>query len=152
MGAEPTWTIRSVIAGGWSDFRRAWRPLLAFAVAFKAFSGLVLAPTAAWLIARLVSASGHTAGSNSGIVSVLTSPPGAIAALILGTELLALELLGQTGILAIARIKLCRGRASPRSSIAATVAAVGRVLRLGMVQCLALEIVASPFIILGGLA
>jgi glycerophosphoryl diester phosphodiesterase len=152
MVAEPTWSIRSILAGGWADFRRAWRPLLTFAVAFKGISAFVLAPTAAWLIARLVSTSGHTAVSNTEIVSFLTSTAGAIAALILGTELLALELLGQTGILAIARLKLCRRRTTLRSSLAATIVAIGRVFRLGIVQCLALLIVASPFIVLGGVA
>jgi glycerophosphoryl diester phosphodiesterase len=152
MGIEPTsWSIRSVVAAGRSDFRRTWRPILIFAIAFKVISAFVLAPTAAWLVARLVGTSGHTAVSNNEIVSFLASWAGAIAALVLGTELLALELLGQTGILAIARLKLCEGKVGIRSAIAVTVAASLRVLRLGAVQFVALVIVASPFIILGGL-
>jgi glycerophosphoryl diester phosphodiesterase len=151
MGPRQSLSFRSIIAGAWADFRRGWMSLLSFAVGFKVLSGFVLAPAAAWLLTRLVATSGHTAVSNTEIIRFITSPAGALAALVLGIELVALELLGETGILAIARLKIAGERVTLGSAVTATIAGAAKVLRLGAVQFVALVIVASPFIILGGL-
>jgi glycerophosphoryl diester phosphodiesterase len=151
MSDERPLSIRAIFAGAWADFRRAWFPLLAFAVAFRVASAFLLVPAAAWLLAKLVATSGYTAVSNTDIVRFLASPIGAISALVIGTELLALELLGQTGILAVARQRLTGHRVTLRSAMTATLAGALKILRLGVVQFVALVILAAPFIMLGGL-
>src|SRR5262245_64028384 len=88
------------------DFRRAWLPLAVYAVALRLVAGFVVVPAAAWVLARLVAASGHTAVSNTDILTFLLTPTGLAAAALAGVAVLSGALLEHTGVLAVAALAL----------------------------------------------
>jgi glycerophosphoryl diester phosphodiesterase len=150
--AAPAASTAALLRAALRDFRRSWVALAAFEVAFKLLAGPLVLAAAAWLMARLVATTGRTAVSNADILAFLFTPTGLAAAAVAGIVTLSAALLEHTGLLAVAALRLSgRGVTVPRAA-ASVVAGVARVLRLGATQLGALVLVASPFVVLAGLA
>jgi glycerophosphoryl diester phosphodiesterase len=147
---EPLSTAALLRAAG-RDFRRAWLPLAVYAVALRLLAGFVVVPAAAWVLARVVAASGHTAVSNTDILTFLLTPTGLATAALVGSAALSGALLEHTGVLAVAALVLSGRPVSVRQEAMAVVGGVVRVLRLGAVQLGLLALVAAPFVALAGL-
>src|SRR4051812_20797977 len=141
----------SLPAAVWADFRRTAGPLAAYEVVFKLLAGSVLVPASGWLLAWLVATTGHTAVSNTDILTFLLTPAGVLAAGVVGVAALSASLLEHTGALAVIALTLGGRRVTVGRAVLAVLAGILRVLRLGAVQLGVLALVAAPFVVLAGL-
>src|SRR5436190_10836581 len=124
----------ALIRAALRDFRRAWLPLALYAAALRLLAGFVVVPAAARVLALVVAASGHSAVSNTDILTFLLTPAGLLAAALAGVAALSGALLEHTGVLAVAALTLSGRRVSVRQEAMAVVGGVVRVLRPGAGQ------------------
>jgi glycerophosphoryl diester phosphodiesterase len=144
---------RPTLAGpAWRDFRRAWPGLVAFEIAFKLLDAWLLVPAIAWLLSAALAQSGRVAVSNTDILNFLLSPAGMAYAAAFGTVVLALLLLEQAGIMAIAALSGEVDRPPLRRLLPAALGQIGRAVQLSAIKLAALALTLAPFVLLGALA
>lgn len=90
-------------------FKRGWKTFLPVHLAVAVVAGTITAPIAAGVIQGAVSASGQAALSDTAIAAFVFSPGGAFAALVIGSLVLTLQLLGYAALLIPARSLLKNG-------------------------------------------
>jgi glycerophosphoryl diester phosphodiesterase len=90
-------------------FKRGWKTFLIVHLAVAIVAGTIAAPLAAAVIQGAVSLSGQAALSDTAIAAFVFSPWGALAALMIGSLLLTLQLLGYAALLIPARSLLKNG-------------------------------------------
>src|SRR5690349_10591700 len=120
-------TITALLGAALRDFRRTWLALAAYEAALKLLAGPLVVAGAAWLLARLVATTGHTAVSNTDILAFLLTPTGLFTAAVAGAAVLGGSLLDHTGLLAVAALILSGRRVTVRRAAAVVVAGVVRV-------------------------
>ncbi len=113
---------------------RILRSALAYDLAYKAIGAIVLAPLGAWVLQRLISASGSVSVTNEAIAGFLLSPAGAAFALIAAALALTSFYAEQAGLMHIAtaagRGKLTRWQ----DALVTALLALPRLLHLALWQ------------------
>lgn len=141
--------MKSRLAERWSDALHALptfgRPLVVFQLAFALLTGALLSPALAWLLDQLIRASGDYAISNYDLVSFFLSLRGLVFLAGSTSTALALLYLELTGLLMITADAGRPIRALP--ALRHAVGRFGKLLRLGLLQVVALVLVAAPFLL-----
>lgn len=149
-GNEPDRAIRlaPLAAATWTDIRRSWRSVVLFELIFKAAEAVVVVPTVAAFLAFMMARSGRVAISNWDILDFLLTPLGVLYACVLVTAAVAVLLVEQAAIMAIA--------ASPGTPIRSALSLVGRavakLVRLGATKASLLALSFAPFVVAALLA
>jgi glycerophosphoryl diester phosphodiesterase len=130
-------------------FKRGWKTLLFVHLAVAMIAGTMVAPLAAGVIQGAVAISGQAALSDTAIAAFVFSPVGAFAALVIGTLVLALELIGYAALLIPARSLLIDGNCHAVSVPPLLVPALPGVLRISLRFLVRLALWSLPF--LGGI-
>ena len=94
--------LPSLASAVWRDFRCAWGPLVVYEVLFKLLEAWLVLPAVAVALSGMLSRSGHIAVTNRDILDFLLSSLGLVYAALFGIVAVALLLLEQAGIMAIA--------------------------------------------------
>ncbi len=142
----------SALAGSvWHDFRRAWRGLLAFEMAFKLLEAWLLVPAIALVLSAALARSGRAAVSNIDILNFLLSPWGLVYAAVFGTAAVALLLLEQAGIMAIAALSDCADRPPLRRLLRTALGRIAGAVQLSAIKVAALALTLAPFVLLAAL-
>ncbi len=136
----------------WRDFRRAWKPLVAFEVAFKTAAVALGVLGAGWIVGPLIGSTGHAAVTNAEIVRFLLSPAGIAYLVIFALTLMLATLIEHVGVIAIAAAPLRGQAATVRGTLAALAAVSLRLLTFGLDSLATLAFLCAPFVALAGLA
>jgi hypothetical protein len=98
--ATPAPSLRLLVLDLWRDFWRAWRPLVAFEVAFKTAVVALGALGAGWIVGPLIGRTGHAAVTNTEIVRFLLSPAGIAYLVLFALSLMLATLIEHVGVIA----------------------------------------------------
>src|SRR5947209_5479505 len=121
-GAATPPSLRHLTRDVWHHLRCAFRPLVAFEVAFKAAAVGLGAAGTAWVVGPLVASTGHAAVTNTEIARFLLSPAGFAYLVLIALSIMVATLIEHIGVIAIAAACL-RGRTvSVRDTVAALLA------------------------------
>jgi glycerophosphoryl diester phosphodiesterase len=135
----------------WRDFRRCGRPLVLFDVLFKLLEAWLFVPAVAVALSAALSRAGRVAVGNRDVLDFLLSPPGLLYAALFSTVTVALLLLEQTGIMALAAPGASGERTPVRQALLAASRNSLRVARLGAVKLALLALTFVPFVLLAAL-
>ncbi|MGE3803396.1 MAG: glycerophosphodiester phosphodiesterase family protein [Gemmataceae bacterium] len=143
-----TLAVFTLVKSAAHDFRQTWGKLITFIVLFKFLEIWLLLPAIAKGLSALLAQSGHVAVSNFDVLAFLLTAPGLLYAALFGIAAIALLLLEQAGIMALAD-------ASDRISASLTLrtsflAALG-VIELASALVLLLTLALAPLVLLGAL-
>jgi glycerophosphoryl diester phosphodiesterase len=151
-GVIPPASLRLLARDVRRDFRRAWKPLVAFEVAFKTAVVALGALGAGWIVGPLIASTGHAAVTNTEIARFLVAPAGIAYLVLIALALMLATLIEHVGVIAIAATPL-RGRAVTVSETLAALAAVSlRLFTFGINSLATLAFLCAPFAVVGGLA
>jgi glycerophosphoryl diester phosphodiesterase len=145
-------SLRHLPRDVWQDFRRAFRPLVAFEAIFKTAVVALGAVGTAWIVRPLIASTGHSAVTNTEIARFLVSPPGMAYLVLIVLSLMLGTLLEHVGVIAIAAASLRSDGANVRDVLASLVSVSLRLFSFGVRSLLTLAFVCAPFAVLGGLA
>ncbi len=137
--------------GVWRDLRHAFWPLLLYDLFLKAIGFLALAPTSAWLFARLVAPTGHLALGNEQILAFFVSLRGLLAIVVLGTAAVAFMFIEQAGLMFVGRQVGQGEKSNLLEAIWLTTRKLPVLIRLGALITAAHVLAALPFLALGWL-
>ncbi len=144
-------TFGAHMLGVWLDLRRAFWPLLLYDLFLKAIGFLALAPTSAWLFARLVAPTGHLALGNEQILAFFVSLRGLLAVVVLGTAAVAFMFFEQAGLMFIGRQVGQGEKSNLLEAIWLTTRKLPALIKLGALITAAHVLAALPFLALGWL-
>jgi glycerophosphoryl diester phosphodiesterase len=130
------------------DFRCAGRTVVLFDFLFKLAEIWLLAPAVALALSAALSRAGHVAVSNRDVLDFLLSPPGLLYAALFGTLAVALPLLEQAGIMAVAALSTSGERPLVRATLRAAFWKALRVAQLGAVKLALLALTFVPLVLL----
>jgi glycerophosphoryl diester phosphodiesterase len=150
--ATPAPSLRLLVLDLCRDFWRAWRPLVAFEVAFKTAVVALGALGAGWIVGPLIGSTGHAAVTNTEIVRFLISPAGIAYLVIFALSLMLATLIEHVGVIAIAAAPMRGQAATARGTLAALAAVSLRLLTFGIDSVTTLTFLCAPFAALAGLA
>jgi glycerophosphoryl diester phosphodiesterase len=127
--------------------RRGWRPVLFFQLWLAALSAVAFGPALAWLLNRLVSASGSMAVSNYELVGFFLSVPGVIFLVVFSTISLGLIFLNNSGLVVISGALRHDDSVSPVRLLQHNLTKFRRLALLGLWALLFGVILAIPFVL-----
>ncbi len=131
-------------------FKRGWKTFLFVHLAVAIVAGTIAAPLAAGLIQGAVSLSGQAALSDTAIAAFVFSPWGALAALMIGSLVLTLQLLGYAALLIPARSLLENGHCDAVGVPPLLLPALPCLLRISLRFIVRLVLWSLPFFVLTG--
>ncbi len=131
-GAATPPSLRLLTRDVWHDFRRAFKPLVAFEAGFKAAVVLLGTVGTGWVIGPLIASTGHSAVTNTEIARFLVSPAGIAYLALIALSVMLGTLIEHVGVIAIAAMNLQGRGATVRDTLAALVAVSVRLLSFGV--------------------
>ncbi len=131
-------------------FKRGWKTFLFVHLVIAIVAGTIAAPLAAGVIQGAVSLSGQAALSDAAIAAFVFSPWGALAALMIGSLVLTLQLLGYAALLIPARSLLKNGHCHAVDVPPLLLPALPRILRISLRFIVRLVLWSLPFLGLTG--
>jgi glycerophosphoryl diester phosphodiesterase len=132
----------------WRDFGRARRPLILFDVLFKLGEAWLLAPAVAVLLSAVLARAGHVALSNRDVFDFLLSPMGLLYGTLFGAVAVALLLVEQAGLMALAASADSPGLPPLTRAVRAALGKALHIFQLGAVQVALLALTLLPFVLL----
>ena len=132
--------------------RHALTRLIAVRILYAMLAGVVLGPSAAWVIQMLTKSGGDNVVSNFDLATFFLSPQGLLFLALSGTFALAVFFFEQSGMVLVARSSLAGGRL-PRLMEVLWVQKkhFPRLMRLGLFYFLSGLVVSLPVLIVGGI-
>ena len=138
----------SLVISVWRDFRRAWGPLVVYEVLFKLLEAWLVLPAVAVVLSGMLSRSGHIAVTNRDILAFLLSSLGLVYAALFGIVAVALLLLEQAGIMAIADLIGSVKRRRVTQIVRGGGVKTLRIAQLGAFKSALLALTSVPFVVL----
>ena len=131
------------------DFRRLWRELLIFDVAFQLLRAWLIVPLIAFALSLVLFKAGRVAVSNQEIIGFLLTPMGGMYLVLLSTTAAILILLEQAGMLTVIGLKLnSEVTSSPagQRDLQSILSSFWRISRLGIAKLALLICAGVPFL------
>jgi glycerophosphoryl diester phosphodiesterase len=142
---------KGLAARTWVDFRSHWREALGFHVLIQLLGLAIFTPMTAWIVRRLVQASGEPVISNFDIASFVLSPIGAFGILLVAALTVSLLLGEFAGLSYIADRAIARRGVSLAATIAFVLRKLPQLALLSARVFLRLLLLALPFLAAAGL-
>jgi glycerophosphoryl diester phosphodiesterase len=140
-----------LISRGWRDFRRGFAQFLTYDICFKVAGAAVLVPLSTWVLARLISSTGHLSISNAQVASFLLSPFGLATVVVSVTVALGLGFAELAGLVVMASRALAEQRVSALEALRLTAMRLPALLGLAALQAFLYVLALAPFAGLAGL-